>query len=79
MISKNPGLGDREIARQCGVSHSTVGAARDRMANSPEVRKYEQFRKAWKALSDAQSAAFVREHAADLRFLRGEVGVGSTS
>jgi hypothetical protein len=49
------------------------------MANSPEVRKYEQFRKAWKALSDAQSAAFVREHAADLRFLLGEVGVGSTS
>ena len=79
MIRKNPGLGDREIARLCGVSHSTVGAARDRLANSPEVRKYEQFKRAWKGLSDAQSKAFVREHVADIRFLLNEVAAETTS
>src|SRR5262249_25640240 len=78
MIGKNPALGDREIARLCGVSHSTVGAARDRLANSPEVRKYEQFKRAWKALTDAQCKAFVREHIADLRLFLAEV-VGETT
>lgn len=29
MIRRNPDLSDREIARQIGVSNSTVGAARD--------------------------------------------------
>jgi hypothetical protein len=75
MIAKNPGLGDREIARLCGVSHSTVGAARDRLSHSPEVRRYEAFKRDWKKLSDAQCAAFVSEHAADLRFLLAETGV----
>jgi hypothetical protein len=37
MIKKNPTLGDREIARLCSVSHSTVGTARDKLANSPEA------------------------------------------
>jgi len=41
MVKRNPTLSDREIARQIGVSNSTVGAARDRLTNSPEVRKYE--------------------------------------
>lgn len=74
MIAKNPTLGDREIARMCSVSHTTVAAARDRLAHSPEVRRYEAFRKDWKKLSDEQCAAFVKDHAADLRFLLAEVG-----
>jgi hypothetical protein len=79
MISKNPKLGDREIARLCGVSHSTVGAARDRLSSSPEVRRYEQFKRDWTKLSDEQSLAFVREFASDLRFLITEVAAKSTS
>jgi hypothetical protein len=39
MVKRNPSLSDREIARQIGVSNSTVGAARDRLTNSPEVRR----------------------------------------
>jgi len=74
MIQKNPGLGNREIARLCGVSHSTVGVARDRIAHSPEVRRYEAFKRDWAKLSDDQSRTFVREHAADLRFLLTEAG-----
>jgi hypothetical protein len=79
MIRKNPQLGDREVARLCGVSHSTVGAARERLARSPEVRRYEQFKKDWTKLSDQQSLAFVKEFASDLRFLLSEDAVKSTS
>jgi hypothetical protein len=79
MIGKNPKLGDREIARLCGVSHSTVGAARERLSSSPEVRRYEQFKRDWTKLSDEHSSAFVREFASDLRFLLTEVAVKSTS
>jgi hypothetical protein len=79
MIGKNPKLGDREIARLCGVSHSTVGAARERLSSSPEVRRYEQFKRDWTKLTDEQSSAFVREFASDLRFLLTEVAVKSTS
>jgi hypothetical protein len=74
MIAKNPALGDREVARMCGVSHTTVASARDRLAHSPEVRRYETFKKDWKKLSDDQCATFVREFASDLRFLVAEVG-----
>jgi hypothetical protein len=73
MIKKNPTLGDREIARMVGVSHSTVGVARDRLANSPEVRRYQAFIRDWKKLTDDQCVAFVKEHVADLRFLIGQV------
>ena len=79
MIGKNPKLGDREIARLCGVSHSTVGAARERLSSSPEVRRYEQFKRDWTKLTDEQSLAFVREFASDIRFLLTEVAVKSTS
>jgi hypothetical protein len=34
-----------DFARLCGVSHSTVGVARDRLAHSPEVRRYEAFKR----------------------------------
>src|SRR6516165_1140406 len=73
MVKRNPTLSDREIARQIGVSNSTVGAARDRLTNSPEVRRYEQFKSQWKKFSDSECMAFVRDNLADLKFLLGEV------
>jgi hypothetical protein len=79
MIGKNPQLGDREVARLCGVSHSTVGAARERLSRSPEIRRYEQFKRDWTKLSDQQSSAFVKEFSSDLRFLLGEVAGKSTT
>ena len=48
MVRKNPTLSDREIARQIGVSNSTAGAARERLVQSPEVRRYEAFKSQWK-------------------------------
>ena len=44
MIRRNPDLSDREIARQIGVSNSTVGPARDRFVNSPEVQRCRKFK-----------------------------------
>ena len=58
MVKRNPSLSDREIARQIGVSNSTVGAARDRLVNSPEVRRYEQFKSQWKKFSDTECMTF---------------------
>jgi hypothetical protein len=73
MVRKNPTLSDREIARQIGVSNSTVGAARDRLVNSPEVRRYEQFKREWAKFSDAECLTFVRDNLADVKYLVGEV------
>src|SRR5215472_1626473 len=73
MVTKNPSLSDREIARQIGVSNSTVGAARERLTNSPEVRRYEQFKSQWKRMSDAECAQFIRDNLADIKYLVGEV------
>jgi hypothetical protein len=73
MVRKNPSLSDREIARQLGVSNSTVGTARDRLVNSPEVRRYEQFKSQWKKFSDAECMTFVRDNLADVKYLVGEV------
>jgi hypothetical protein len=78
-ILKYPDLGDREIARQLGVSHSTVGSVRDRIANSPEARAAAAFKKAWDKLTDDQCRAFVREHAQDLRLFLAEVAASSSS
>jgi hypothetical protein len=73
MLRKYPTLSDREIARQIGVSNSTVGAARDRLVNSPEVRRYENFKREWKRFSDAECMTFVRDHLVDMKWLVGEV------
>src|SRR6516225_7487753 len=73
MLRKYPGLSDREIARQIGVSNSTVGAARERLTNSPEVRRYEQFKREWKKFSDAECMTFIRENLADVKYLVREV------
>jgi DNA-binding CsgD family transcriptional regulator len=73
MVKKNPDLSDREIARQLGVSNSTVGAARERLTNSPDVRRYEQFKSQWKKFSDAECMAFIRDNLADIKYLVAEV------
>jgi len=73
MVKRNPTLSDREIARQIGVSNSTVGAARERLTNSPEVRRYENFKSQWKKFSDAECLTFVRDNLADIKYLLGEV------
>ena len=78
MVRKNPTLSDREIARQIGVSNSTVGAARDRLVNSPEVRKYEAFKSQWKKFSDAECLTFIRENLADVKYLVAEVEKSNT-
>src|SRR5215467_13088422 len=73
MVKRNPNLSDREIARQIGVSNSTVGAARDRLGNSLEVRRYEQFKSQWKKFSDTECMTFIRDHFADVKYLVKEV------
>jgi len=73
MLRKYPTLSDREIARQIGVSNSTVGAARERLVHSPEVRRYENFKREWAKFSDAECARFIRDNLADVKYLVGEV------
>ena len=63
MIRRNPDLSDREIARQIGVSDSTVGAARDRFVS---CRKFKAQRERF---SDAECAVFVRDHLKDIKYL----------
>jgi hypothetical protein len=72
-IRKNPELGDREIARQLGVAHSTVGSARDRLANSPEIKQYADFVRRWDKLTDDQCRTFVKENASDIRLFLNEL------
>ena len=79
MIRRYPGLSDREIARQIGVSNSTVGAARERLVHSPEVRRYEQFKSQWKKFSDAECMTFIRDHLADVKFLLAELEKSNAS
>src|SRR5262249_8381571 len=73
MVRKNPSLSDREIARQIGVSNSTVGAARERLTNSPEVRRYANIVGEWKTFSVAEWSQFMRDHLADVKFLLAEL------
>ena len=79
MIRRCPSLSDREIARQLGVSNSTVGAARERLANSPEVRRYQQFKSQWKKFTDAECMTFIRDHLVDVKFLIAELEKSNAS
>src|SRR6516225_8904372 len=53
MVKRNPGLSDREIARQIGVSNSTVGAACDRLSQATRLISLFLFtpRYNWKAVN----------------------------
>src|SRR5262245_33949343 len=69
MIEKNPSATNRQIARLCQLSHSTVASVRDRMLRSPEVVRFERFKSAWEDLPDDQRSAFVKEFEPDIREL----------
>jgi hypothetical protein len=72
-IRKHPELKDREIARNLNVSHSTVGAARERMAKTPEAKRFDDLRRLWDKLETDQLIAFVKEKAADIQFAHSQV------
>jgi hypothetical protein len=69
MIEKNPNATNRQIARLCQLSHSTVASVRDKMLHSPEITKFKKFKETWEDLPDDQRAAFVKEFEPDLREL----------
>ena len=71
MIRRNPDLSDREIARQIGVSNSTVWRS-EGLVNSPEVQRYRKFKAQWERFSDAECAVFVRDHLKDTKYLVAE-------
>ena len=39
------------------------------LVNSPEVRRYEQFKSQWKKFSDTECMTFIRDHLADVKYL----------
>jgi hypothetical protein len=69
-IKKYPGLSNRQIAKQLGVSHTMVADERERLTNPPELRKFEDFKRTWEGLSDEHRKAFVKEFDVDLRDLQ---------
>jgi len=69
MIQKNPDATNRQIARLTQLSHTTVASVREKMLHSPELIKFEKFKRAWEDLPDDQRSAFVKEFAPDLREL----------
>ena len=66
-IKKCPGMSNRQIAKQIGVSHTMVADERERITNPPELRKFEDFKRTWEGLSDEHRKAFVKEFNIDLR------------
>ena len=65
-IKKCPGMSNRQIAKQLGVSHTMVADERERLFNPPELRKFEDFKRTWEGLSDEHRKAFVKEFSLDL-------------
>ncbi len=71
MIAKYPD-GDRGLARMTSLSKSTIAAARNALANSPEKRKFDAAVKAWDGLSDQQLVDLVRMFERDIRDILAE-------
>lgn len=69
LIGKYPKESSRQIARVCGFSHVTVEDVRRRLANPPELKRFEEFKRTFDGLSDDRRLAFAREFEADLRDL----------
>jgi ParB/RepB/Spo0J family partition protein len=69
LISKYPGKSNRQIAKQCGFSPTTVAEVKDRLANPPELVRFREFKATWEELPDNQRAEFVNEFASDIRDL----------
>jgi hypothetical protein len=77
-IKKCPGMSNRQIAKQLGVSHTMVADERERITNPPELRKFEDFKKTWEGLSDEHRKEFVKEFDVDLRDLQKSIVEQST-
>ena len=69
-IKKCPGMSNRQIAKQIGVSHTMVADERERITNPPELRKFEDFKRTWEGLSDEHRKDFVKEFNIDLTDLQ---------
>jgi ParB-like chromosome segregation protein Spo0J len=67
LIEKYPSYSARQIARQCGYSHVTVTAVREKLRNPPERKRFEDFKKTFDELPDDQRREFVKEFEADIR------------
>jgi ParB-like chromosome segregation protein Spo0J len=73
MIAKYPDESDRGLARMTSLSKSTIAAARNALANSPEKRKFDAAVRAWDGLSDAQQVEFVGKYQRDIKDILGEL------
>src|SRR5262249_21494712 len=78
-IKKFPGMSNRQIAKQLGVSHTMVADERERLTNPPELRKFEDFKRTWEGLSDEYRRDFVKEFNIDLRDLQKSIVEQSTT
>jgi ParB-like chromosome segregation protein Spo0J len=67
MIAKYPNESDRALARLTSLSKTTIAAAREALANSPEKRKFDSAVKAWDGLTDQQQVDFVLMFQRDIR------------
>jgi ParB-like chromosome segregation protein Spo0J len=66
LIEKYPDKSNRQIAKKCGFSPTTVGEVRERLLNPPELVKFREFKKTWEQLPDNQRNDFVQEFKADI-------------
>jgi ParB-like chromosome segregation protein Spo0J len=73
MIVKYPQESDRALARMTSLSKSTIAAARQALAHSPEKRKFDAAVKAFDALSDQQQIELVLMFERDIRDILGEL------
>src|SRR5262245_19732945 len=69
-IKRFPGLSNRQIAKQLGVSHTMVADERERITNPPELKRFQDFKRTWEQLPDKHRLAFVREFNVDLSDLQ---------
>jgi ParB-like chromosome segregation protein Spo0J len=66
LIIKYPDKSNRQIAKKCGFSPTTVGEVREKLLNPPELVKFREFKKTWEELPDNQRTEFVKEFKADI-------------
>jgi ParB-like chromosome segregation protein Spo0J len=78
MIAKYPDESDRALARMTSLSKSTIAAARDALAHSPDKRKFDAAVNAFDKLSDDQQVEFVSQFAREIRDILKELAAKST-
>jgi hypothetical protein len=71
MIEEHPEWSNRQIAKACGVSHTTVG--KERQEEEDDDKDFKKFAKDWDDLSDKHRERFADQFAADLRGLLASV------